>query len=64
MVNNYHASTFGFILSDSGNNVFFHTQNVIADDGRLEPGTRVWFTRFDGHPRARAIPVVPLISNE
>lgn len=63
VVNNYQANTFGFIRSDGGNDVFFHTQNVISDDGPPEPGTRVWFTRFEGQPRDRAIPVVPIISD-
>jgi serine/threonine-protein kinase len=61
VISNYQASTFGFIRADRGSDVFFHTQNVITDDGRPEPGTRVWFTRFDGQPRDRAIPVVPLL---
>jgi serine/threonine protein kinase len=59
-VGNYPASSFGFINADSGDQVFFHTQNVIKNGPRPPIGTRVWFTRFDGDPRPRAIPVVPL----
>ena len=55
----YPARSFGFIEADAGGEVFFHVQNVVG----VKPsrGTKVWFTKFDGEPRPRAIPVVPLI---
>ena len=61
VVNDYPARSFGFIGADTGGEVFFHVQNVIG--GRPKPGTRVWFTKFSGRPRPRAIPVVPLVDN-
>jgi len=64
VINVYRAGTFGFIESDGGDTVFFHTQNVVGDGVRPDPGTRVWFTKFDGSPRPRAIPVVPLAATE
>src|SRR5438067_954631 len=51
VINVYRAGTFGFIESDGGDTVFFHTQNVVGDGVRPDPGTRVWFTNFDGSPR-------------
>jgi cold shock CspA family protein len=59
-VNNYPASSFGFIKSDDGAKVFFHVRNVVFDGPRPPVGTRVWFTKFDGQPAPRAIPVVPM----
>jgi len=61
---NYPVRSFGFILSDAGETVFFHTQNVIGDGRRPAVGTRVWYTKFDGQPRPRAIPVLPILANE
>lgn len=61
-IEKYPVSSFGFITADGGDGVFFHTQNVITSGARPPIGTRVWFTRFDGAPRPRAIPVVPLRS--
>lgn len=61
VVNSYPARSFGFIGADAGGEVFFHVQNVIG--GRPKLGTRVWFTKFSGRPRPRAIPVVPLVGN-
>lgn len=57
-VANYPANTFGFIRSDAGEQVFFHTRSVVGV--RPPVDSRVWFTKFAGDPRARAIPVVPL----
>ena len=59
-VENYPRSTWGFIRTAVGDEVFFHVRSVVGT--RPEPGTPVWFTRFDGAPNPRAIPVVPLIS--
>ena len=56
----YPARSFGFIESDAGGEVFFHVQNVVGV--KPKPGTEVWFTKFEGQPRPRAIPVVPLIA--
>ena len=56
----YPARSFGFIEADAGGEVFFHVQNVVGVKPKL--GTKVWFTKFDGQPRPRAIPVVPLIA--
>ena len=58
----YPARSFGFIESDAGGEVFFHIQNVVGAKPQL--GTEVWFTKFDGWPRPRAIPVVPLIAEK
>jgi len=59
-VEKYAAPTFGFIRSDAYEVTFFHTQNVLSDKGRPPVGTRVWYTKFTGQPRPRAIPVIPL----
>ena len=56
----YPAQSFGFIESDAGGEVFFHIQNVVGAKPKL--GAEVWFTKFEGQPRPRAIPVVPLIA--
>jgi serine/threonine-protein kinase len=64
IVENYPAPTFGFIQSDAGDRVFFHTQNIVGNGKRPPLGSRVWFTKFDGQPRPRAIPVVPLKPKE
>lgn len=60
VVSNYpgRVKTFGFIGSEEGGVVFFHTRSAIAN--RLPVGTRVWYGKFDGQPRPRAIPVVPM----
>lgn len=60
VIENYRASSFGFIRAAAGDSVFFHTQNVVGDGARPPAGTDVWFTRFDGSPRPRAMPVVVL----
>lgn len=59
-IEKYPVASFGFIVADKGDGVFFHTENVITTGARPPVGTRVWYTRFDGSPRPRAIPVVPL----
>ena len=59
-VENYPGNTWGFIRATAGDDVFFHVQSVIGTPPK--PGTTVWFTRFEGAPNPRAIPVVPLIS--
>jgi serine/threonine-protein kinase len=60
-VHNYAASTFGFIQPDGGGNpVFFHVDSVYGS--RPAVGDRVWYARFNGAPRERAHPVVPLAS--
>lgn len=58
IVSNYIARTLGFIRASDGEMVFFHTQNVVG--ARPPQGREVWFTKFPGQPRSRAIPVVPL----
>ena len=60
IVTAYRAQSFGFIEADQGGQVFFHVQNVVGH--RPSVDAHVWFTKFDGHPRPRAIPVVPLRS--
>lgn len=59
VVERYLRRTNGFIRTDGGDSVFFHTKNVI---GGAPPkvDSRVWFSRFTGSPSDRAIPVVPL----
>ena len=59
VVSHYPARTFGFIERDAGGQAFFHAANVVGT--RPERGAKVWFTAFDGEPRPRAIPVVPLV---
>jgi eukaryotic-like serine/threonine-protein kinase len=60
-IENYRAKTFGFIEAEKDEaGIFFHVKNVVADKPKPPVGTRVWFTRFEGEPRARAFPVVPL----
>jgi len=63
-VQNYPAASFGFIRSVDGARVFFHVRNVVSDGPRPPVGSRVWFTKFDGQPAPRAIPVVPLRAAE
>jgi serine/threonine-protein kinase len=58
-VNAYIAPSLGFILSDEGEEVFFHTQNVVGTKPGL--GTKVWYSQFEGKPHPRAIPVVPMV---
>ena len=58
-VKSYPRGTWGFIRATAGDDVFFHVQSVIGTRPKL--GTTVWFTRFEGAPSPRAIPVVPLI---
>ena len=62
VVTNYPFRSFGFIEREAGGQVFFHVQNVVGS--RPVVGTQVWFTAFDGKPRPRAIPVVPLVPEE
>ena len=59
VVARYPASSFGFIERHAGGQVFFHVANVVG--ARPEVGAEVWFTSFEGDPRPRAIPVVPLV---
>lgn len=55
----WHCSTFGFISPRMGGpDVFFHLESVFGD--RPKEGDEVWYARFDGMPRMRAHPVVPL----
>ncbi len=63
-VTNYPQKTFGFIESDAGETVFFHTKNLIGAVGLPPTGSRVWFTKFEGSPRPRAIPVIPFKSEK
>jgi hypothetical protein len=61
IVENYIARSFGFIRSSEGTGAFFHTHNVL---GAAPPvWTSVWYSKFDGNPRPRAIPVVPMKPN-
>ncbi|MCY4012744.1 MAG: protein kinase [Gammaproteobacteria bacterium] len=62
IVTNYPARSFGFIARENGGSVFFHVRSVIGP--RPELGAQVWFTSFDGMPRPRAIPVVPLLPEQ
>lgn len=57
-VTNYPRDSWGFIAAQ-GDQVFFHTKSLI---GEKKPpiGSSVWFTRFEGAPKPRAIPVLPL----
>jgi serine/threonine-protein kinase len=52
--------TRGFIESDAGESAFFHVRNVVGK--KPAEGRRVWFSKFDGDPHPRAIPVLPLTS--
>ncbi len=58
VVENYAASSFGFIHCEGSAGAFFHTKNVLGP--RPPAGTSVWYSKFDGNPRPRAIPVVPM----
>lgn len=58
VVNNYVGRTRGFLLSDAQETVFFHSQSVVGKIPSV--GKRVWFSKFPGEPRSRALPVVPL----
>jgi eukaryotic-like serine/threonine-protein kinase len=61
VVDNYVVRSFGFIRSEGNESVFFHAQNVLGP--RPPEGTNVWYSKFDGSPRPRAIPVVPMKPN-
>jgi len=58
-VGNYPSGTsaFGFI-SSSGDTVFFHSRSIVGRKPGV--GARVWFMKYPGQPRPRAIPVVPM----
>jgi serine/threonine protein kinase len=58
VIESYPVPTFGFIRSNSSDAVFFHTQNILGP--RPPQGTGVWYSKFDGSPKPRAIPVVPM----
>jgi serine/threonine-protein kinase len=58
VIETYRARTFGFIRSNDSDGVFFHVQNVLGPAPL--PGTGVWYSKFDGNPNPRAIPVVPM----
>lgn len=62
VVSSYPANTYGFIERDRGGQVFFHVANVVGT--RPSVGAPVWFTSFEGSPRPRAIPVVPILLPE
>lgn len=49
---------YGFIRSAAGSGVFFHTRSVVGPSPNV--GDPVWFMKFRGEPRHRAIPVVPM----
>lgn len=57
-VKNWWGKKWGFIASDAGDDVFFHERSVVGVRPKI--GEPVWFTRFDGEPQPRAVPVVPL----
>ena len=57
-VKNWRRGTWGFIASNAGDDVFFHGHSVVGV--RPKVGAPVWFSRFDGEPYARAVPVIPL----
>ncbi len=58
-VDNYPHGTraFGFI-SSTVDPVFFHSKSVVGRTPRV--GASVWFMKYPGQPRPRAIPVVPM----
>jgi eukaryotic-like serine/threonine-protein kinase len=58
VVENYVARSFGFIRRDGTPGVFFHANNVLGAPPAV--GTAVWYSKFDGKPKPRAIPVVPM----
>ena len=59
-VEKYPRQSFGFILpTGGGDSVFFHVDSVYGEKPNI--GDRVWFSRFDGDPRERAHPVVPMV---
>lgn len=58
VIESYPRRSFGFIRSNSYDNVFFHVENVLGP--RPPQGTDVWYSKFDGNPNPRAIPVVPM----
>ncbi len=51
--------SFGIIRADHGGGVFFHKANILG--GSVTVGSRVWYSKFDGSPYPRAIPVVPIL---
>ena len=58
VIESYPVRTFGFIRSNGSDGVFFHVQNVLGPPPAQ--GTDVWYSKFDGSPNPRAIPVVPM----
>jgi serine/threonine-protein kinase len=58
-IKNFPRNSFGFIRADvEQEQVFFHVRSIVGT--RPQVGARVWFTKFDGQPCPRAIPVLPL----
>lgn len=58
-IDNYFGRKWGFISASNGDTVFFHVDSLFASKAPAI-GTDVWFSRFPGHPRDRAFPVVPM----
>jgi eukaryotic-like serine/threonine-protein kinase len=58
VIESYPRPTFGFIRSNGSDSIFFHVKNVLG--ARPPQGTDVWYSKFDGNPNPRAIPVVPM----
>lgn len=63
-IQGYKYNAYGFIQADRGGGVFFHRQNVVADNSAPPIGTRVWFSKFEGQPSARAFPVLPMVPQD
>jgi serine/threonine-protein kinase len=54
----FSGGKYGFIQSEAGAGVFFHTRSVVGPKPKV--GDPVWFMKFQGQPKPRAIPVVPM----
>lgn len=59
VVRRFDNSAWGFIDSESGSSVFFHTDSVFGGQ-RLKVGDRVLFARHKGGGSDRAFPVIKL----
>ena len=58
-VKNYPNSAYGFIIPNNGGDpVFFHLESVYGEKPSIND--RVWYAWFEGDPRKRAHPVIPL----
>ncbi|ATB28618.1 protein kinase domain-containing protein [Melittangium boletus] len=60
VVEGYPGRSFGFIRPQGdGGSVFFHVESVVGRKPRV--GQRVWYQPYDGTPRERAHPVIPMV---